>query len=94
MKQVCYEEFQNAVETLDLLSLTSQEHVRKKYLKLSRKYHPDMEEGSTEKFQEIREAYEILMEYMNNFRFMFSEEEFKQQNPILVSVAEGWLKGR
>jgi DnaJ-class molecular chaperone len=92
MKQVCYEEFQQAVETLDLLSLTSQEHVRKKYLKLSRKHHPDMEGGSAEKFQEIREAYEILTEYMNNFRFMFSEEEFKQQNPILVSVAEGWLK--
>jgi len=93
MKQICYKEFQHAVETLDLLSLTSQEHVRKKYLKLSRKYHPDMEEGSNEKFQEISEAYEILTEYMKNFRFMFTEEEFKQQNPILVSVAEGWIKG-
>ena len=94
MHQVGLEEFNKAVESLELLSLTSQGHVRKKYLKLSRKYHPDMEGGSTEKFQEIREAYEILVAYMENFRFVFSEEEFKQQNPILVNVEQNWLKGR
>jgi DnaJ-class molecular chaperone len=53
-----------------------------------------MEGGSTEKFQEIREAYEILVEYMDNFRFTFTDEEFKQQNPILVNVEQSWLKGK
>ena len=91
MHQVSLDEFNKAVESLELLSLTSQEHVRKKYLNLSRKYHPDMEGGSTEKFQEISEAYEILVSYMENFRFVFSEEEFKQQNPILVNVENNWL---
>jgi len=52
-----------------------------------------MEGGSTEKFQEIRQAYEVLVEYMDNFRFVFSDEEFKQQNPILVNVGSGFLKG-
>ncbi len=88
MHQVSLEEFKKSVETLELLSLTTQEDVRKKYLKLSRKYHPDMEGGSTQKFQEIRKAYEILVAYMENFRFVFSEEEFKQQNPILVNVVD------
>ncbi len=88
MHQVSLEEFKKSVETLELLSLTTKEDVRKKYLKLSRKYHPDMEGGSTQKFQEIREAYEILVSYMENFRFVFSEEEFKQQNPILVNVVD------
>ena len=92
MHQLSLSEFQDAVESLELLSLTTKEHVRKKYLKLSRKYHPDMEGGSTEKFQEIREAYEILVEYMDNFRFTFTDEEFKQQNPILVNVEQGWLE--
>ena len=92
MHQVSLSEFQNAVESLELLSLTTKEHVRKKYLKLSKKYHPDMECGSTEKFQEIREAYEILVEYMDNFRFTFTDEEFKQQNPILVNVEQSWLQ--
>lgn len=94
MHQVSLSEFQDAVESLELLSLTSREHVRKKYLKLSRQYHPDMEGGSTEKFQEVREAYEILIEYMDNFRFVFDEEEFKQQNPILVNIEQNWIEGR
>jgi len=93
MHQVSLSEFQDAVKTLDLISLRTKEDVRKKYLKLSRKYHPDMEGGSTEKFQEIRQAYEVLVEYMDNFRFVFSDEEFKQQNPILVNVGSGFLKG-
>ncbi|MBU1667190.1 DnaJ domain-containing protein [bacterium] len=94
MHQVSLSEFKDAVQSLELLSLTSKEHVRKKYLKLSRQYHPDMEGGSTEKFQEIRKAYEILLEYMDNFRFVFDEKEFKQQNPILVNVEQSWLEGR
>ena len=94
MHQVSLSEFEDAVESLELLSLTSKESVRKKYLKLSRRYHPDMEGGSTEKFQEIREAYEILVEYMDNFRFLFNENEFKQQNPILVNVEQNWLQER
>ena len=94
MHQVSLSEFQEAVESLELLSLTTKEHVRKKYLKLSRQYHPDMEGGSTEKFQEIRKAYEVLVEYMDNFRFVFDEKEFKQQNPILVNVEQSWLEGR
>jgi len=93
MHQVSLLEFRAAVETLDLISLRTKEDVRKKYLKLSRKYHPDMEDGSTKKFQEIQKAYEILVEYMDNFRFLFSDEEFKQQNPLLVNVGSGILNG-
>jgi len=94
MHQISLNEFKEAVETLGLLSLTNKEDVRKKYLKLSRKYHPDMGNGSTEKFQQIRNAYEILTHYMDNFRFVFDEEEFKRQNPILVSAFDkGWIKG-
>ena len=92
--RVGYDEFKEAVETLELISLTSREYVRKKYLKLSRQYHPDMEQGDTQKFQEVREAYEILTTYMDNFRFVFDENEFKQQNPVLVNAHENWLKGR
>jgi DnaJ-class molecular chaperone len=94
MHQVSLSEFRDAVETLGLLSLSSREDVRKKYLKLSRIYHPDMENGSTKKFQEINDAYEILTNYMDSFRFVFDDEEFKRQNPILVSAFnQEWIKG-
>ncbi len=85
MHQITLNEFKDAVETLGLLTLTTREDVRKRYLKLSKQYHPDMEGGDIKKFQKIREAYEILSNYMDNFRFLFDEEEFKRQNPILVS---------
>ncbi|HIP51248.1 MAG TPA: molecular chaperone DnaJ [Campylobacterales bacterium] len=94
MHQVSLSEFQDAVESLELISLRTKEDVRRKYLKLSRKYHPDMEGGTTEKFQEIRQAYEVLVEYMDNFRFVFSDEEFKQQNPILVNGEQSFLQGK
>ncbi len=44
-----------------------------------------MPTGDTKRFQEIQKAYKIITEYMDNFRFVFDEEEFKKQNPILVS---------
>ena len=91
MHQVSLSEFNAAINCLDLLSLTNKKDVRKKYLRLSRKYHPDMEGGSVEKFQEIRDAYEILVQYMENFRFLFDEKEFKQQNPILVNLDKNSL---
>jgi len=30
---------------------------------------------------EINRAYEILLDYIDNFRFAFDEDEFKRQNP-------------
>ena len=89
MHKVTLDEFRDAVDTLGLLSLTSKEHVRKRYMSLSKQYHPDMTGGSTEKFQQISRAYEILSDYMDNFRFVFDDEEFKRQNPILVSASYG-----
>ena len=42
-------------------------HIRKQYIKLAKKYHPDLnkEKGSDEKFKEIQKAYEIIG-YPNN----------------------------
>ncbi len=91
MHQISLDEFREAVETLGILSLSSREDVRKKYLKLSKEFHPDRG-GSIEKFQKINRAYEILTHYMDNFRFIFDEDEFKRQNPILVSFQNSsWL---
>ncbi len=78
MEPIPYEQFEQAVETLGLLKLTSAEEMRKKYLKLSKKFHPDMESGDCEKFKAVNEAYKILSLYVKNYRFKFSKEEFKE----------------
>jgi len=77
-----YEDFEKALESLKIVSRTSSVELKEKYLKLSKKYHPDMPGGDTKKFKEINEAYKTVQKYMQNFRFQLNEEEFYQQNPL------------
>ena len=77
-----------AQETLGLLSKSSYNDLKKEYKELSKKYHPDLG-GDAQKFQEINKAYVILKEYMEGFRYVLDEEEFKKQHPQLQS--ELWI---
>ena len=81
-KVIDYEDFKRALEILDMITLTSYADLKKRYLTLSKKYHPDMSEGDAEKFKEINEAYKMIEKYMQEFRFQLNEEEFYQQNPF------------
>ena len=77
-----YETFQKALDSLGIVSRITYTDLKEKYLKLSKKYHPDMPEGDAEKFKEISEAYKMIQKYMQDFRFQLNEEEFYQQNPF------------
>jgi len=54
--------------------------IRKKYKILSKKYHTDIN-GDKEKIQEINWAYYVLKEYIENYKFLFNEEEIIKQFP-------------
>ncbi|MCK9454085.1 DnaJ domain-containing protein [Sulfurimonas sp.] len=77
-----YEELQKALEVLDIVTRITQSELKERYLELSRIYHPDMPEGNEKKFKEINEAYKLVDEYMQNYRFSFDEDEFYTQNPF------------
>jgi len=47
---------------------------------LSKKLHTDVS-GEKEKMQEINWAYKILKTYIENYKFIFSEEEIIKQLP-------------
>jgi len=80
-----YEEFQKAVDTLGILTKLDQRGLKKNYLKLSKMYHPDMQNGNEQKFKEIKEAYELLKSYIDNYKFTFEKEEFLDQYPSFTN---------
>ncbi|MFT7004498.1 MAG: DnaJ-class molecular chaperone [Sulfurimonas sp.] len=90
MLSITYAEFDQAVETLGLIGVERKGDIKKTYLKLSRKYHPDMPNGSVEKFQEINKAYKILNKYVENFKYRFTKEEFGNQHPFSMGDTD-WL---
>ncbi|PHS56920.1 MAG: molecular chaperone DnaJ [Sulfurimonas sp.] len=77
-----YEDFEKSLDILEIVSKASIVDVKRKYQILSKKYHPDMQDGNNEKFLEINEAYKVVQLYMKNFRFRLDEDEFYEQNPF------------
>ncbi|MDD5372599.1 MAG: DnaJ domain-containing protein [Sulfurimonas sp.] len=78
-----YEKFEKALEILNIASRLTHAGLKEKYLKLSKIYHPDMPDGDAQKFKEINEAYKLVSEYMQNFRFKLDKDEFYEQRPFL-----------
>jgi curved DNA-binding protein CbpA len=70
-----------ALETLGLPTLVTRREIKERYRQLARRYHPDRNEGDAKRMMEINRAYETLMEYVENFRFRFDEEEINRHNP-------------
>ncbi len=70
-----------ALDILGLPPLVTREEIRKRYRQLVRTHHPDRPGGSDEEMEAINRAYETVMEYVENFRFRFDEEEFARHFP-------------
>ena len=86
-----YEDFIKAVEIFGIISTMSKKDIKKGYLKLSKKYHPDVEGGSNEKFMELKKAYDTLQEYMENYSYSFEIDDFKKQFPSFTNY-KNWVK--
>ncbi len=69
-----------SLEILGLPPMTSYKELKERYRQLSKKHHPDFGNES-DKMAKINQAYEILKNYMENYRFSFSEEEILKQFP-------------
>ena len=77
-----FEIIEKACEILGLSSMATRDEIKCAYRDLSRRYHPDLcseknEEACAEKFREITRAKDILFAYINSYRYIFTEEEFK-----------------
>lgn len=66
-------------EVLGISKDASKEEIKKAYRKLSKKFHPDInkEADASEKFQEVKEAYEVLSDDQKRAQY----DQFGHQDP-------------
>ena len=89
-----YADIEEASHTLGLIGIETRNEIKKKYLQLSKKHHPDMNEGDSELFQQINSAYKILEEYMKEYKFSFSQKEFYEQYPYAKEYSGDLMWGK
>ncbi len=69
-----------ALETLALPTLVTEEDIKKQYRHLAKKYHPD-QGGDAREMEKINQAYTLLTSYIKQFRYSFDDEEISRQFP-------------
>jgi len=74
------EEIQQALDRLDLPILVTKSDIKKRYRQLARVHHPDLNQ-SDENMEKINQAYALLMEYIESFRYTFDTDEIARQFP-------------
>ncbi len=71
---------EEALKILDIPHFVTKSEIKKRYKELAAKYHPDRSAESN-KMAQINEAYNLIMEYVENFRYSFDHNEISKQLP-------------
>ncbi len=79
-KQDKSKQLYDALKILELPQFVSYKEIKTKYYELSKKYHPDIYKDKN-KMVEINSAYNLLKEYIENFKYSFDEDEVHKQYP-------------
>ena len=84
-----YQELQAALKVFGLDERASLKEIKKRHRALVKIHHPDQvrrdsrdgEQNDPEQIRQINEAYALILDYLESYRFSFCEEEFYRQNP-------------
>jgi curved DNA-binding protein CbpA len=74
------DELKKALEVLNLPTLVTKKDIQKQYHFLAKKAHPDVG-GSAEMMEQLNYAYQLLVKYIEEFRYTFDDEEISKQFP-------------
>jgi len=74
------QEIEDALEILSLPKMISKEDVKTQYRFLAKKHHPDIG-GDAVVMERLNQAYALLIKYIEEFRYTFSQEEVSKQFP-------------
>lgn len=76
-----FDELTKAINVLGLTERVSMKEIKARHRALVKEHHPDAGGDDLERIRLVNEAYGVIMEYVTDYRFSFSEEEFYRQNP-------------
>lgn len=77
-----FADLQEARQTLGLNERASLGEIKASYRALVKHHHPDTgASGDPEPLRQVNAAYRLLLDYVNAYRFSFTEAEFYEQNP-------------
>ncbi len=66
----------SARRTLGLNEVATLKEIKDAYWRLSHRYHPDKNNGDGgEAMKEINRAFELIMDYINNYRYSFCDKD-------------------
>lgn len=80
MEKITQNSIKKALDILNLPVLISLKDLKIHYRNLAKLNHPDRQ-GEADKMSDINSAYEVLVTYMESYRFTFSKEEISKQFP-------------
>lgn len=88
MSSMTYQELQAALAVFNLDERASLKEIKRRYRALVKIHHPDQagrecregEQSEPDQIQRINAAYKLILNYLESYRFSFSEDEFYLQN--------------
>jgi DnaJ-class molecular chaperone len=72
------EEIEKALEILNLPKFINKADIKRQYHFMAKKNHPDLG-GDMDAMEQLNYAYRVLMKYIEEFRYTFSDEEISKQ---------------
>lgn len=77
-----YRDLKRAREILGISERATLREIRTRYRSLVKQHHPDaVGAQDSDAIREINAAHRLLMNYLADYRFSFTEDEFYEQNP-------------
>jgi DnaJ-class molecular chaperone len=77
-----YKELRLAREIFGLGERVTLQEIRSRHRELVKLHHPDAGNADhPEQIRKVNAAYQVLLDYITQYIFCFSEDEFYQQNP-------------
>ena len=95
-----FEDIDEARRLLGLGDAATLKEIKSAYRRLARHYHPDKHgstlEGNEEMMKSLNRAYKVLVDYCNDYKYSFKEEDIARTYPYDEYVRRygyGWFDG-